>query len=127
SGANPRPVHDRGRSPPGRDGGGSRGWRRPPRLERSNAPQPGAPERPSKRGRGDDAGLGAGYGSPEAAGTARAPAGQPALRRRLAEAALAAVILVPLLPAGPARAAEYAMSTEVHYLVDPSAGQVAVS
>jgi hypothetical protein len=48
------------------------------------------------------------------------------LRRRLAEAALAALILIPLLPAGAARAAEYEMPTDALYVVDPSAGHVVV-
>ena len=48
------------------------------------------------------------------------------MRRRLAEAALAALFLVPFLPAGQARAAEYEMPTDALYLVDPSGGQVGV-
>ena len=48
------------------------------------------------------------------------------MRRRLTEAALAALFLVPLLPAGQARAAEYEMPTDALYVVDTSGGQVAV-
>lgn len=49
------------------------------------------------------------------------------MRRRLACAIGAALLLVPFLPAPPAIAAEYEMKTVASYLVDPAAGEIAVS
>lgn len=47
--------------------------------------------------------------------------------RRLAAALALALLLAPLLGRGDARAAEYSMATVVRYLVDPAAGEIAVS
>jgi hypothetical protein len=49
------------------------------------------------------------------------------VRHRLAEAILAGLLLVGMAPASPASAAEYQMSTSARYVVDPSAGEIAVS
>jgi len=49
------------------------------------------------------------------------------MTRRLAGALTLAVLLAPLLGTGQARAAEYSMATVARYVVDPAAGEVAVS
>ena len=49
------------------------------------------------------------------------------MRRRLAGALWLAVLLLPLLSPGSARAAEYEMSTVTRYVVDPAAGKIAVT
>lgn len=49
------------------------------------------------------------------------------MRRRLAGAISAAILLLPMLPPTPAVAAEYEMPTVARYVVDPAAGEVAVT
>ena len=49
------------------------------------------------------------------------------MRRRLAGAISAALLLLPMLPPAPVVAAEYEMPTVARYVVDPAAGEVAVT